>query len=198
MPLKVQNYGEWLGDKPGGHHPPACTCVDCNEGRKQQEAAIGDQRAKDAAVRQAEDALRQAARPRAKHAAKPKQPPAKPKSVAQPKTTAQPRSVAQPKTTAQPRSVAQPRRPLVRPAPAQSTQAAVLPRRRYRRRERPPSNLLRRITATTLRYALAVHVATVAGLAVYTVIQAGAADVLPTLADAGEAYGTAWASMVSR
>ena len=33
MPLGIQNYGEWEGDKPAGHHPPACTCYRCNEGR---------------------------------------------------------------------------------------------------------------------------------------------------------------------
>ena len=33
MPLKIQNYGDWEGDKSGGHHPPACTCVQCTEQR---------------------------------------------------------------------------------------------------------------------------------------------------------------------
>ena len=38
MPLKIGNYGAWEGDRPGnrpgnGHHPPACTCHTCNEGR---------------------------------------------------------------------------------------------------------------------------------------------------------------------
>ena len=27
MPLKIQDYGDWEGDKSGGRHPPACTCV---------------------------------------------------------------------------------------------------------------------------------------------------------------------------
>ena len=39
MPLKIQNYGEWKGDGPGGHHPPACTCYSCNEQRQAEEAA---------------------------------------------------------------------------------------------------------------------------------------------------------------
>ena len=44
MPLKIQNYGEWEGDKPGGYHPPACTCVKCNEERRQLEASQEEER----------------------------------------------------------------------------------------------------------------------------------------------------------
>ena len=54
MPLKIQNYGEWEGDRPG-YHPPACTCYECNEGRRRQKAA--------AAIRQAEESIRQPAAP---------------------------------------------------------------------------------------------------------------------------------------
>ena len=32
--MKVQNYGKWPGDSPSGHHPPACTCFACNEGKQ--------------------------------------------------------------------------------------------------------------------------------------------------------------------
>ena len=39
MPLKIPNYGDWEGDKRGGHHPPACTCYDCNEERRRLEAS---------------------------------------------------------------------------------------------------------------------------------------------------------------
>ena len=39
MPLKIPNYGEWAGDKKGGHHPPACTCFQCNEQRNKETAA---------------------------------------------------------------------------------------------------------------------------------------------------------------
>ena len=39
MPLRLGNYGEWEGDRPGGHHPPACTCYECNEGRNRRNAA---------------------------------------------------------------------------------------------------------------------------------------------------------------
>ena len=31
--MKIQNFGEWEGDRPRGHHPPACTCVVCTERR---------------------------------------------------------------------------------------------------------------------------------------------------------------------
>ena len=37
--MKIQNYGNWKGDKRGGHHPPACTCYRCNEQRLEEEAA---------------------------------------------------------------------------------------------------------------------------------------------------------------
>ena len=35
MPLKVQNYGEWDGERRNqrGYHPPACTCYRCNEAK---------------------------------------------------------------------------------------------------------------------------------------------------------------------
>ena len=39
MPLRISNYGNWEGERPDGHHPPACTCVACNEERHRQEAA---------------------------------------------------------------------------------------------------------------------------------------------------------------
>ena len=37
--MKIPNYGEWAGDKKGGHHPPACTCFQCNEQRNKETAA---------------------------------------------------------------------------------------------------------------------------------------------------------------
>ena len=36
MPLKIQNYGDWEGDKRGGHHPPACTCYACKEEEEEE------------------------------------------------------------------------------------------------------------------------------------------------------------------
>ena len=57
MPLRIGNYGSWSGDRrdpkkrPGyGHHPPACTCWACREGKKKAEARdIAD--AADSAIR---------------------------------------------------------------------------------------------------------------------------------------------------
>ena len=42
--MKIQNYGDWEGDKPRGHHPPACTCYRCNEERLAKEAAKEEER----------------------------------------------------------------------------------------------------------------------------------------------------------
>ena len=137
MPLKIQNYGEWEGDKPGGHHPPACSCHDCNEGRRTQDTAIGGQRAA-AAVRQVEEVLRK---------------------------------------PAQPQQVASPKQPLTRPASralAQRTRA------------------VRRVMAAALQYSVGLHVAGVAALAVYGLIQEGTAGVGPILARAGAAYAGVW------
>ena len=42
--MKIQNYGGWKGDRPGGHHPPACTCYKCNEERRRLEASKEEER----------------------------------------------------------------------------------------------------------------------------------------------------------
>ena len=44
MPLKIGNYGNWEGGRPGnrpgsGYHPHACTCYTCNEGRRRRRQA---------------------------------------------------------------------------------------------------------------------------------------------------------------
>ncbi len=44
MPLKIQNYGEWAGDKRGGHHPPACTCFNCNERKRSRPRSVASPR----------------------------------------------------------------------------------------------------------------------------------------------------------
>ena len=46
MPLKIGNYGNWEGDRPGnrpgsGYHPPACTCYSCNENRANRDVRNG-------------------------------------------------------------------------------------------------------------------------------------------------------------
>ena len=42
--MRIGNFGQWEGDNPGGHHPPNCTCVQCNERRLQREAAGEEER----------------------------------------------------------------------------------------------------------------------------------------------------------
>ena len=42
--MKVPNYGQWEGDQPGGHHPPACTCYACNELKLRRQTAEEEQR----------------------------------------------------------------------------------------------------------------------------------------------------------
>ena len=48
--------------------------------------------------------------------------------------------------------------------------------------------VLRAVTASALRYALALHVAAAVGLVVYALIQGGVPNVMPTLNGAAEAY----------
>ena len=42
--MRTQNYGDWKGDRPGGHHPPTCTCYRCNEEKRQLEPAKEEER----------------------------------------------------------------------------------------------------------------------------------------------------------
>ena len=42
--MRIGNFGRWGGDKSGGHHPPACTCVECNERRLRREAVDEEER----------------------------------------------------------------------------------------------------------------------------------------------------------
>ena len=51
-------------------------------------------------------------------------------------------------------------------------------------------------TGAALRYAAALHLATIAGLAIYALAQDGAAGVAPALAAAWDAYAGAWTSAV--
>ena len=42
--MKIQNYGDWGEDRPGGHNPPACTCFACNEERNARDAILEEDR----------------------------------------------------------------------------------------------------------------------------------------------------------
>ena len=55
--------------------------------------------------------------------------------------------------------------------------------------------LSRAVSASALRYALALHAAAAVGLVVYALIQGGASSVLSTLNDATEAYVRTWRMM---
>lgn len=135
MPLKVQNYGEWDGERRNlsGHHPPACTCYRCNEakmpGRENRQP---------------------------------------------PQTTSVPAAPAQ---QAAPSRPAAPRPAGTRPA-------------------RRPMRAIGRVIGAVLRYAVALHLATIAGLAIYALAQDGTAGVAPALAAAWDAYAGAWSSAI--
>ena len=66
------------------------------------------------------------------------------------------------------------------------------PPRRPRRQETKLFRLSRAITGSALRYALVLHAAAVLGLVAYSLVQGGAASVLPTLDSASEGYVNAW------
>ena len=54
----------------------------------------------------------------------------------------------------------------------------------------------RAAVATAVRYALVLHVVTLAGLVVYTLVLEGLTAVPPMTADAAEAYAAAWGSVL--
>ena len=172
MPLKIQNYGEWEGDRPG-YHPPACTCYECNEGRRRQKAA--------AAIRQAEESIRQ---------------PAAPFPTAKEIT----RRPATPVSSTK-KSIQRPTPPPVSPTPIhrdlpRRTRAKTPPTHHKQRRGNRVFRVSRTAITTALRYTLALHTVTLAALVIYTVIQGGTSDVPPMLTSAGKAYAGAWVSGV--
>ena len=135
MPLKVQNYGEWDGERRNlqGHHPPACTCYSCNEAK------------------------------RAGQENRPSPPAAAGPAPVTPQTA--------------------PSRPAA-PRPAGTRPA------------RRPMRAIGRVIGAALRYTVALHAVTIAGLAIYALAQDGAAGVAPALAAAWDAYAGAWASAI--
>ena len=147
MPLRVQNYGEWDGERRNqrGYHPPACTCYSCNEAKRQGGREIQNQ------------------------------PP-----IASSPAAVQPAAAAEPAAAAQPAAAAR---------PAASRPAGTRPARR-------PLRAVGRVVGAALRYAVALHVVTVAGLVVYAIVQDGAGGVAPALSAAWDAYVGAWAAGV--
>ena len=130
MPLRVQNYGEWDGERRNqrGYHPPACTCYSCNEAKRQGGSEIR----------------------------------------IQPLTASSP-AVAEPAAAPMPAGTRPARRPL---------------------------RAVGRVVGAALRYAVALHEVTVAGLVVYAIVQDGAGGVAPALSAAWDAYAGAWAAAV--
>ena len=90
-----------------------------------------------------------------------------------------------------------PPRPPTAPLPAAMPQAQ---RQRNQpavtRPARRPFRAMGRITGAALRYAIALHAAAIAGLAIYAGVQNGADGIVPALSTAWDAYAGAWASAV--
>ena len=69
--MRIQNYGDWDGDRPGGHHPPACACYRCNEERRELKAAKEEERCIAEYDRRMEESQAQGRRQRAPYATAP-------------------------------------------------------------------------------------------------------------------------------
>ena len=253
MPLKIQNYGEWKGDGPGGHHPPACTCYRCNEQRQAEEAAQEEGRRvaeydrrvtenrERARTKTGEDATHDVggtAETGASDAPERRPPTAKRDTngpggaVIPPHQGSTEIARSHPKlckcgicTTDRRLEEARLRQTDDPPSPRLNTRATERARTGSRQRAteavrqsvegaRPTTSskttsrrvrsarheskvfrISRAITASALRYALALHAAAVVGLMVYALAQGGPSDVLPTLDTAAEAYVLAWRTM---
>ena len=172
MPLRIQNYGDWGGDKRGGHHPPACTCYRCNEERRRLEASKEEER------RVAEYDRRTAeseGHTQSKRGA--------------PKPTRPGGGQTRPSTTSQRHAAEAVLQPVAGARPAGRARTGGS---KSSRKEGRVFRLSRAATASAIRYALALHAAAVLGLVVYALTQEGASGVLPTLSNAAEAYVHAW------
>lgn len=94
----------------------------------------------------------------------------------------------QPPQTASSPAAAQPTAP-ARPSAPKPKPVGPRPARR-------PLRATGRVIGTALRYAAALHLVTIAGLAIYAVVQDGTAGVAPALAAAWDAYAGAWTSVI--
>ena len=179
--MKIQNYGDWKGDKPGGHHPPACTCYRCNEERRQLEAFKEEEHRVEESKARSRDKKQQGR-------------PSRSPSRNQTSARGRPRS-SQPRQTGSQRRAGEAvrqsvagARPTVRTRPAPSPQ-------RPRKQQGRVFEVSRAVTASALRYALVLHTVAAVGLAVYALTQGGPSNVLPTLDGAADAYVQAWRSV---
>ena len=90
-----------------------------------------------------------------------------------------------------------PLRPPAASGPAAMPQAQRQPNKPAGTRPaRRPFRTTGRIIGAALRYAIALHAAAIAGLAVYAAVQNGADGIVPALSTAWDAYAGAWASAV--
>ena len=231
--MKIQNYGDWKGDKRGGHHPPACTCYRCNEQRRAEDAAQEEARRVAEYDRRVAES-RERAQPKTRKMptrGEPGKPPANlalphagsteiarlhPESCPcgicatdrkveevrrrQASASSAPRSGQQPSRKPQTHSQQQAAEAVQRSKPDTRPAARTRPSPPSPRPQRQETNLYRlsrSVTASALRYALALHAAAAAGLVVYALAQGGASSVLPTLDSAADAYIYAWLSMGS-
>lgn len=200
--MKIQNYGEWKGDKRRGHHPPACTCFRCNEERRVEEAAKEEERrvkeydrrvaeaeARGGSGKQQNKPIRTAPKERAQA---PTQPQSSQPSQGQRNRAGQSSQPHQ--TSSQQRASQAVRQSVAGTRPAVPTRPTPSPRR-PRKQESKFFGISRTVTTSALRYAVALHALGIAGLVVYALVQGGAQNVMPTLDGAAEAYVGAWRLM---
>ena len=216
MPLRIQNYGNSGGDKSRGYHPPACTCYKCNEERRLLEASKEEER------RSAEYDRRVAETSQhAKNTAKDPKKRAHPRSCQCVECVKEKweRNSRNPANRRSPQGNSPDRnRPVQQPSGKPQTSSQQLAtevvhqskagaRPTVHTQPSPPSfrsprtdeskafRLSRAITASALRYALALHAAAALGLMAYALVQGGTGSVLPTLDGAAEAYVQGWRAM---
>ncbi len=180
MPLKIPNYGDWGGDGVRGYHPPACTCYRCNEERRRVETSKEEERRVaeyDRRVAENQKPTKDDQNKRGKN--KPTRPGG---GQSSPRTTSQRRAAeAVDQSVAGARPVARARTNVGRStAPREESKAL---------------RMSRAVTASAIRYALALHVAAIVGLAAYGLVQGGTSNVMPTLNGATTAYVQAWNTM---
>ncbi len=197
--MRIQNYGDWKGDKPEGHHPPACTCYRCNEERRRLEASKEEERrVKEYDRRVAETEARSAAeKPRSGPERSPFQ--GRSSSRDQPRGTRSNQSNRNrgtqsnkpSRTNSQRQAEEAVRQSKVGARPAARTRPTS-PSRAPREQQGKVVALSKAVTASALRYALALHAAAVVGLVMYALIQGGTPNVIPTLDGAADAYVNAW------
>ena len=91
----------------------------------------------------------------------------------------------------------------IRPAPQTVSAPAAMPQAQRQRNQpavtrpaRRPFRAMGRSIGAALRYAITLHAAAIAGLAIYAVVQDGAEGIVPALSTAWDAYAGAWASAV--